>query len=73
MDQLQLFYENKAMSGAVQAYFSEVLRETAADYALEGKDTKGFAETKKVLDKAFSLLKENYEPKKPVNNTNQAK
>lgn len=69
MDQLQLFYENKALYESVRQYFSEVLRETAADYALAGKPTEGFSQAKVTIDKAFSTLKENYEPKKTITKT----
>ena len=68
MNQLQIFYNNENEREAVRAFMFICLRELAADYALEGKETNGFKETKEVIEKLFDTLEEKYGIiKKPIN------
>lgn len=61
------------MLAAVHAYFSERLREMALDRLMSKKDASHLADANEAIEKAFSLLKENYEPVKKANITNKAR
>lgn len=57
---LQQFYNNESQRKAVQAFMVETLRELAADYALEGKETSGFKEANECVEKMFDKLEDEY-------------
>lgn len=73
MNQLQLFYENKAMNEAVRQFLGETMRKLIVEESIAGKDASGTAKAQKVIDQAFADLKDAFEPKKAKNITNKAR
>lgn len=69
MNQLQLFYENHALRDAVQEFLLSYVRQDAVDTLFAGKDATGHKAANDVLGKAFSRLREEFEPKKITNVT----
>lgn len=70
MNPLQLFYNNEIEREAVKAFMFAILRENAADKALDGEDTSGFVDAKECVQKTFDKLDELYgriKPPKPSN------
>ena len=63
-DKLREFYTDKAMMDAVAIFFKDVLQDMAIKRVFKKQDTSGLVDTKEVLEKAFVLLKDKYEPPK---------
>lgn len=73
MNQLQLFYENKALNTAVREFLRETMRKLIVEESLAGKDASGHAKAQLVIDRAFSDLADAFKPKKPKNVINKAR
>lgn len=64
MNPLQLFYNNEVEREAVKAFLFQMLRELAADKAMEGEDTDGIQEAGACVENAFAKLEELYSTKR---------
>lgn len=67
MELLQQFYNNKALRLEVEKFLQDTVRQNALDKLFKGQDATAAAEAKKVVDKAFSSLREMFEPIKRNN------
>lgn len=60
MNPLKTFYDNTIEREAVRAFFTEQLRELAADMALEGYSVEGIKDAHECLKRSFDKLDELY-------------
>jgi hydroxylamine reductase (hybrid-cluster protein) len=60
MDILKSFVTNKPVKEAVYNYMVEALKEEIVNRALQEKDITGYAEAKRIIDKAFNNLEGKY-------------
>jgi hypothetical protein len=67
-NQLQLFYNNKPELNAVKQFLLDTVDKNALSMLYKGEDAKPSAEARKVVELAFSELREMFEPIKNNNN-----
>lgn len=60
---LKNFYKDKHTREAVHAFLLDMLNQEAVERVLSRKEVSGLADAKEVITKAFSTLKDTYEPK----------
>jgi len=72
-ENLNRFYNDEYTREDVKSYFLETLDMVALERVYEGEDTKGIADAKEVIEKAFVDLGDVYGKKKETLVTNEAR
>ena len=70
---LNQFYNDEYTREAVKSFLLKQLDEVALERVYDGEDTKGIADAKETIEKAFVEMKELYGKEQKPNTINQAR
>ena len=73
MELLNQFYNDEYTREAVKSFLLKQLDEVALERVYDGEDTKGIADAKETIEKAFIEMKELYGKEQKPNTINQAR